>query len=78
MALIISLLTGNSNDCIVDGPKNIIAEWASLKSAGFKTVDAILPNPLNREQAYFFRDDQYVLVHIQQGKFLLFALSGTR
>jgi len=50
---------------------------ASLKGAGFKTIDAVLPNPVNREQAYFFRGDQYVLVHIQQGESLLFALSSS-
>ena len=42
---------------------------------GFKTIDAVLPNPLNSEQAYFFRGGQYVLVHVRQGEFLLFALS---
>ena len=73
--LAISPPTGTSNDCIIDGPKNIIGEWASLKSAGFKTIDAVLLNPVNSEQAYFFRGDQYILVHIQQGEFLLFALS---
>lgn len=77
MELIVFLLTGTPNDCVIDGPKNIIAELASLETAGFKTIDAVLPNPLNSEQAYFFRGDQYVLIHIQQGEFLLFALSGT-
>ena len=75
VALTIFPLTGTPNDCIVDGPRAIIAEWVSLKSAGFKTVDAILPNLLNSEQAYFFRGGQYVLVHVQQDEFLLFALS---
>jgi len=75
VALIIFPLTGTPNDCIIDGPKNIIGEWASLKSAGFKTIDATLLNPVNSKQAYFFRGDQYILIHIQQGEFLLFALS---
>jgi len=75
VALTRFLLTGTPNDYVIDGPKNIVAEWPSLKYAGFKTIDAVLPNPLNREQAYFFRGDQYILIHIQQGESLLFALS---
>ena len=75
VALTIFLLTGPPNDYIIDGPKNIVGEWGSLKSAGFNTIDAVLPNPVNIEQAYFFRGEQYVLIHIQQGEFLLFALS---
>jgi len=71
-------LTGTPNDCVIDGPKNIIAEWPSLRDAGFKTIDAALLNPVNSEQAYFFRGEQYVLIHILQGEFLLFSLcSGT-
>jgi len=75
VALTIFPLTGPPNDCVIDGPKNIIGEWASLKSAGFNTIDAVLPNPVNSEQAYFFRGEQYVLIHVQQGGFLLFAMS---
>ena len=73
--LTIFLPKGTLNDAVIDGPKNIFAQWPSLKSAGFKTIDAVLPNPLNSEQAYFFRGDQYALIHIQQGEFLLYALS---
>ena len=69
MALTIFLLTGTPNDAVIDGPKNIIAEWPSLKSAGFNIIDAILPNPLNTEQVYFFSGDQYALIHVQQGGF---------
>jgi len=74
VALTIFPLTGTPNDCVIDGPKNIIAEWPSLRDAGFKTIDAVLLNPVNSEQAYFFRGEQYVLVHILQGEFLLFSL----
>ena len=70
-------LTGIPNDLIINGPKNIISEWPSLKSAGFKTIDAILPNPVNREEAYFFRGDEYALINIQQGELFLFALSSS-
>ena len=77
MALTIFPLTGTPNDCVIDGPKDIIAEWLSLRDAGFETIDAVLLNPVNNEQAYFFRGEQYVLCHIQQGDFLLFAVSQT-
>ena len=75
MALTIFPLTGTRNDAVIDGPKGIKEEWTSLRSAGFNTIDAALLNPVNSEQAYFFRGDQYVLIYIQQGEFLLFALS---
>ena len=51
---------------ILNGPKKIIAEWLSLNTAGFKTIDCILPNLTNREEAYFFRVDQYTLINIQK------------
>ena len=75
VALTVFPLTGPPNDYIIDRPKNIVSKWGSLKSAGFNTIDAVLPNPVNIEQAYFFRGEQYVLIYIQQGKFLLFTLS---
>ena len=78
MALTIFLLTGTPNDAIIVGPKNIIAQWPSLKGAGFNIIDAILPNPLNTEQAYVFSGDQYALIHVHQGGFSLLALSRNR
>ena len=75
VALAIFPLIGTPNDCVIDGPKSIIAKWPSLRAAGFKTIDAVLLNPVNSEQAYFFSSEQYVLVHTQQGEFLLFSLS---
>jgi len=55
------------NDVVIDGPKNIITEWPSLRNAGFKAIDAVLLNPMNSEQAYFFRGEQYALIHILKG-----------
>jgi len=75
VALIIFPLIGTPNDYVIDGPKNIITEWPSLRYAGFKAIDAVLLNPVNSEQAYFFRGEQYALIHILQGEFLHFALS---
>ena len=36
VALTIFPLTGTPNDRVIDGPKNVIAQWASLRSAGSK------------------------------------------
>lgn len=42
---------GTFDDRIVDGPNDIWSDWPSLKKANFKTIDAVLPNPNNRETA---------------------------
>ena len=68
-------LTGAANDGIIDGPKNIVYEWAALKAAGFKTVDTVFPDPLNNNQAFFLSGNHYVLINVQQGEFIYFALS---
>ncbi len=60
-------ITGTNNDYIVDGPSQIIDGWASLKGAGFKTVDTILPNPSNLEEAYFFSGERYVRIKVNPG-----------
>ncbi|KAJ7122355.1 hypothetical protein C8R44DRAFT_831600 [Mycena epipterygia] len=52
---------------IVNGPKDISTEWPSLAKAGFKTVDAVLPNPKNSDEAYFFFDKQYALIKVAPG-----------
>lgn len=64
---LIDTMPGSSADYIINGPKNIAQEWPSLREAGFTTVDAVLPNPANKEEAYFFSGDQYVLINIQPG-----------
>ena len=48
--------------------------WPSLKLAGFKTVDAVLPNPANSDEAYFFSGEQYALINIKPGTPLLSTL----
>jgi hypothetical protein len=49
VALTIFPLAGTPNDAVIDGPKSIREEWASLRSVGFNTVDAALLNPVNGE-----------------------------
>ncbi|KAG6861580.1 hypothetical protein C0995_014876 [Termitomyces sp. Mi166 len=39
---------------LVVGPRPIIEDWPSLAEANFDDVDAILPNPEDTQQMYFF------------------------
>lgn len=59
---------GATDDYIIDGPKSIHDNWPSLKQAGFKTVDAALPNPSKHDEAYIFSGDQYALIKVKTGK----------
>ena len=52
---------------IVNGPKSIVDDWPSLKKAGFKTVDNALPNPNDKEEAYFF-GDSYIRIKVRPGE----------
>ncbi|PIL27047.1 transporter [Ganoderma sinense ZZ0214-1] len=61
-------LVNISEDRIVNGPKEIISEWPSLRAAGFKTIDAVLPHPYIPDQAYFFSDKMYALVYYNPGE----------
>jgi len=63
----INIMPDTTDDYIVDGPKNILAEWPSLKKAGFARLDAVLPNPANSDEAYFFSGERYVLINIKSG-----------
>ena len=72
------LMTDTTNDYIIAGPKNILAEWPSLKKAGFARLDAVLPSPANSNEAYFFSGEQYALINIKQGKFLIFVCDPSR
>jgi len=56
------------DDSIVKGPMKIIDEWASLREAGFTTVDAVLPDPQNPKHAWFFRGNEYVGVWWEPGR----------
>lgn len=53
-------------DKILGGVRSI-ADWTSLKKAGFTHVDAALMVPGTKDQAFFFRDDQYCRVSFYEG-----------
>ncbi|MGP3984492.1 ribosome-inactivating family protein [Streptomyces sp. KR80] len=65
----IEFTPGSTDDKIINGPSPIEEHWPSLKEAGFARsgVDAILPNPANRDEAYFFSGGQYALIDIAPG-----------
>ncbi|KAI3317683.1 Hemopexin-like domain-containing protein [Xylariaceae sp. AK1471] len=46
------------------GVKNIVDVWPALHEAKFLGVDAVLPNPSNNHEAYFFFREHYILVNI--------------
>lgn len=64
---LIKVKPGTNDDVLILGPKVITSEWPSLRRAGFDAVDAVLPNPNNKDQAYFFRKTQYVLISVSSG-----------
>ncbi|KIM41543.1 hypothetical protein M413DRAFT_27869 [Hebeloma cylindrosporum] len=65
--VLIKMTPGTTNDYIINGPKEIASEWPSLRKAGFTRVDAVLRNPGNRDEAYFFSGNQYALINIKPG-----------
>lgn len=66
---VIQWAPGTTDDTIVTGPKSVVDYWPALKEAGFATVDAVLPNPDNKGQAYFFSGENYALIEINPGAF---------
>ena len=59
-------LVGSPLQYIAKGTQDIATGWRSLHSAGFQVVDAVLPNPANNDEAYFFSGEQYALVNVKQ------------
>ncbi|KAK0507146.1 hypothetical protein JMJ35_010184 [Cladonia borealis] len=59
------VLISITEDGIIRGPNIITDKWPSLRQAGFATVDAVMPNPSNKEEAYFFSGSKYALVTIK-------------
>ncbi|KAG8791502.1 hypothetical protein FRC12_009033 [Ceratobasidium sp. 428] len=51
---------------VVNGPKQIVHEWPSLKTAQFAKIDAVLPTGYGYE-AYFFARDEYALINTSPG-----------
>lgn len=64
---------------IINGPKMVVTEWPSLRKAGFAgRVSAILPNPGNSYEAYFFCEDKYALISIKPGTNDDFIINGPK
>ncbi|KZS91588.1 hypothetical protein SISNIDRAFT_475006 [Sistotremastrum niveocremeum HHB9708] len=55
------------NDDIIYGPKKFRTEWPSLHATGFRQIHSILPDPNNKDQAYFFSGNSYALIHFEAG-----------
>lgn len=66
----IDIHPGTTDDSIAWGPKSLVFEWPSLGKAGFTGgVDAVLPNPRNSDEMYFFCMEQYALIKVKPGTF---------
>jgi hypothetical protein len=50
-------------------PKMLYIGWPSLFKAGFANINAVLRNPYNRDQTFFFFFIFYVLVETKSGKY---------
>ncbi|KAI0067951.1 hypothetical protein BV25DRAFT_894797 [Artomyces pyxidatus] len=58
---------GQTGATVLEGPKSIADNWHALKAAGFGHVDAVLINPHDSTQAYFFHDEHYALIRVSPG-----------
>lgn len=55
----------NLEDTIAPGGvQSIVDAWPALHEANFLAIDAVIPNPKNSDEAYFFFRDKYILVNI--------------
>lgn len=53
---------GTTDDVVTYGPKKTTEVWSTLNSAGFDTLDAVLPVAGHEGQAYFFSGSQYAKI----------------
>jgi len=59
----------NLEDTIAPGGvQSIVDAWPALHGAQFLAVDAVMPNPANEKEAYFFYQEKYILVNITTKK----------
>jgi len=61
-----SVQNGSPSQYVAKGTQDIATGWPSLHSAGFQMVDAVLPNPANNDEAYFFSGEQYAIINVKQ------------
>ncbi|GBE86747.1 hypothetical protein SCP_0906280 [Sparassis crispa] len=64
---LIDIAPGTTNDRIINGPKSIYQNWPSLRNGFTNGIEACLPNPSNKNQAYFFKHNRYVLIEVKPG-----------
>lgn len=64
----VKVVPETSDDEVVFGPYKITDKWTTLAKAGFDTVDAAIPVPGKDGEAYFFRGENYVRVHVFDDK----------
>lgn len=64
----VKVVPETSNDEIVFGPYKITDQWKTLAKAGFDTIDAAIPVPQKDGEAYIFRGENYVRVHVWEDK----------
>ncbi|RAL17433.1 Hemopexin [Aspergillus homomorphus CBS 101889] len=57
-----------NDDKVVDGPWVITEKFKSLASAGYDTIDAVMPVPAKSGEAYIFRGTSYVRINVHQDK----------
>lgn len=57
------------------GVQSIATSWPALHEAQFLSVDAVLPNPANTDEAYFFYRENYILVNITTRKKVFDAIN---
>ncbi|KAI0642513.1 hypothetical protein C8Q79DRAFT_982320 [Trametes meyenii] len=60
----VHVASGTTADLTVNKGVDIAHAWPALKEAGFNTVDAVLPNPANNEEAFFFSGESWALLRV--------------
>ncbi|KAI0676607.1 hypothetical protein C8Q78DRAFT_1073394 [Trametes maxima] len=60
----IPIVPGATIDPTVNKGEDIAHAWPALKEAGFNTVDAVLPNTTNSEEAFFFSGERCALLRV--------------
>ena len=58
---------GMTDDTTPPGSKPLVGNWPSLSKAGFGIIDAVLLNPKNRQEMYFFCMGAYALINVMPG-----------
>lgn len=60
----IEFTPATNKERITVGPRKTVPHWPALAKAGFGTVDAILPHPTSKDEAYFFFGGRYIRMNV--------------